>query len=231
MQGQSNQTNYQKYDYQDDYIEAYANPYKKLNLLEIGTACLSIILLISVLAFGFFSQSAKNRDSQRSADIEQVLDAIISFYQNSSTVPSQRYYPIANCSSQLNEVDFEFSLRQYLTGQVIQSDPHAYILPQEFPKDSWGVYSTALSQRELRLRDCPKVFSNLTQNSTNVYEDTQIQSCNFDLRQSKYKKCYLYGSSTSGDKFELGYYNESQGVYIVYSKFRDGNIKLERVTS
>jgi type II secretory pathway pseudopilin PulG len=201
---------------------------KKLNLLEKATITIALLILIGITAFGFISQSARNRDTQRAEDIRVVLQAIDSFYVNSNLVPSQRAYPIAECSEKLNEVDFEFTLRQYLGGVRVSSDPHAYILPSEFPNDPWGTYDTILNDRDLELRACPKVFNETTLAGSTIYADG-AKSCNFNQRQNRYKQCYLYTSSNNGDSFELAYYSEAQGNFVIYSRFREEPIRVSQL--
>jgi hypothetical protein len=224
------QGGYQQYDYEDVVsLDKYDLSEDKLNLLEIGVILFCILSIIGVFIFGFVNQSTKNRDTQRLNDISQILLALDSFYQNSSIDPSQKYYPIASCSAQLNEVDFEYSLKQYLTGKRIEKEPHQYINPSNFPKDPWGMYSQKPNQRKIKLRDCPKVFSEVGANS-DIYTD-QGQSCNFDRKLADYRKCYLYTSSSNGDKFELAYYSEQTGTFMVYSRFQNLPLRTESVAS
>ena len=224
------QGGYQQYDYEDiGSLDKYDLSEGKFNLLEVGVILFCIVAIIGVFVFGVFTQSTKNRDTQRINDLQQILLALDNFYKNSSIDPSQKYYPIASCSAQLNEVDFEYSLKQYLTGQKIEKEPHQYIKPGDFPKDPWGVYSQKFGDRKIKIRDCPKIF--VTQNKTNdIYPDGS-SSCNFNRKIADYNKCYLYTSSSNGDKFELGYYSEQTSSFVVYSRFQNEALRVESTTS
>jgi len=223
------QPTYQNYDYTDDSLSQYERRTDNLNLLEISLIILMILLLIGVFVIGIFTQATSNRDKQRQNDISQILAAIDSYYLNSSTNPGARTYPIAICSSQLNEVDYEYSLAQYLTGKRQEQEPHIYILPEDFPTDRSGIYSQNFEDRQLKIRDCPKVFPVSNQRGR-IYADGQ-KSCNFSRRDNQFKFCYLYTSSTSGDEFQLGYFSESRNAFTVFSRFRDGKLRSELVAS
>lgn len=223
------QAGYQSYDYNDSYQQDYEYQTKNFNLLEISTALLVLLALVGVLIWGFFSQSTKNRDAQREIDIQNVIKAVNSFYANSSTIPSRKSYPISQCSERLNEADFEYTLKQYLTGAKKQIDTHEYITPQDFPYDRWGVYSQTPQDRKVVLRDCPKLFSRVETISSNIYPDA-TKSCNFSSKNKNYLKCYLYTSSNSGDKYQISYYSEDRGAFVVYSKFRDDNMIVEVIS-
>jgi type II secretory pathway pseudopilin PulG len=200
--------------------------FRKINILEIATVLISILALIGVFSWGLIAQNAINRDKQRQQDISQVIAALLEFYKNSNTIPSQRTYPIANCSESLNEVDYEYTLKRALTGQAIQLDTHAYIDPSDYPTDRSGVYSTTFAQRKIPYRCTEKL--NLP---TNYSQDTPIysdgtKSCNFNQAQ-KYTLCYLYTSTNNGDTFSIGYYKESSNSFVVYKKFRDDTIQVQ----
>lgn len=220
---------YQNYDYNDNSLSTYDRKTERLNWVEIILIVLMIAGLIGVFIFGILSQNNTNRDRQRSNDISQVLLAIDSYYNSSNINPSERVYPIAICSSQLNEVDYEYALAEYLTGKRQEQDPHKYINDENFPTDKSGVYSQTFETRKLPTRDCPKVFP-VSNQKGKIYTDNR-KSCNFNRRASQYKFCYLYTSSTSGDYFQLGYFSESRNAFVVYSKFRGGKLTTEYLTS
>ena len=228
-QNEGGQVGYQTYDYDDAYQQDYEYQSKNFNLLEISTALLVLLTLIGVLIWGIFSQSIKNRDAQREIDIQSVIKAVNSFYSNSSTIPSRKSYPVSQCSERLNEADFEYTLKEYLTGAKKQIDTHQYIKPEDFPADKWGVYSTTPQNRKVVLRDCPKIFSSIETATSNIYPDG-TKSCNFSSKNKNYLKCYLYTSSNSGDKYQLSYYSEDRGAFVVYSKFRDDNMIVEVIS-
>ncbi|MEI6728101.1 MAG: hypothetical protein WCK98_00495 [bacterium] len=223
------QVGYQTYDYNDNYQQDYEFESKNFNLLEISTALVVLVSLVGIFIWGFFSQSNKNRDAQREIDTQNIIKSINSFYTNSSTIPSRKSYPISQCSERLNEADFEYTLKEYLTGNKKQIDTHQYIKPEDFPSDKWGVYSKTPQDRRVALRDCPKIFSSIETTASNIYPDG-TKSCNFSSKNTNYLRCYLYTSSNSGDKYQVSYYSEDRGAFVVYSKFRDDNMIVEVIS-
>jgi hypothetical protein len=197
---------------------------KRVNALEIGLIIISILGLIGIFWWGFANQGAINRDKQRFADISNVSDALDEFYKNSSLVPSQRFYPKAPCSESLNEVDFEYTMRNYLTGRVPEVESHIYIDSQKFPKDNWGEYSQTFGQRKVPYRCTQNLGSDTLSSDSLVYSD-KSPSCNFSKKLG-YQKCYLYTSSNNGDTYQLGYFKEETSKFVIYSKFRDDRIKV-----
>ena len=195
---------------------------KRLNGLEVITIFISICILIITFIFGFISAQQSNEDAQRIAHLQQVSLALTEYYNSSSAVPSQRSYPVATCSADANEVDFELTLRLSLTGQIKEKDTHAYIEPNDFPKDISGVYSKNLAKRSVTFR-CPSAISPaaVTDKNANIYADGW-ESCNFNKVKSP--KCYLYASSNNGDTFTLGYFSQQLNKFVLYTKFRDQNI-------
>ncbi|MEM1312088.1 MAG: hypothetical protein AAGF07_01340 [Patescibacteria group bacterium] len=199
---------------------------KRINLLEIIVIVVCLISLLGISWWAFSSQNAVNRDRQRLQDISQVVNGLNEFYINSNTIPSQRAYPKAICSGSLNEVDFEFTLKRHLTGQVIELDTHKYIREEDFPRDNRGVYSTTFGEREIPYRCVEKLNSSKDINpQTQIYNDNTL-SCNFS-QASNLRKCYLYTSSTNGDLFRLGYWQESANRFVTYRKFRDEPLQVE----
>lgn len=195
---------------------------KRLNGLEIITIVISIILLVSVFVFGFINGQQSSEDAQRSSHMQQVSSALTEYYNNSSAVPSQRTYPIALCSADANEVDFELTLRLALTGKILEKDTHAYIQPNNYPKDINGVYSKSLSRRTVAYR-CPNILpTTVTADpNTNIYSDGW-DSCNFS--RTRNPKCYLYASSNNGDTFTIGYFSQINNRFILFTKFRDQDV-------
>ncbi len=196
---------------------------KRLNALEIGLIILCILTLIGVFLWGFNNQNAINRDKQRATDIFSVAQALDEFYKNTALVPSQRFYPKAPCSESLNEVDFEFTLRNFLTGNVPEIDTHSYVLSDNFPRDRWGEYSKGLTQRKVDYRCTEKISSDLV-NKGLIYADG-YETCNFSKKLS-YKKCYLYTSSSNGDTYKMSYFKEETNKFMIYEKFRDDPIRV-----
>jgi len=229
MPANNNYQGYQNYDYNDGGYADYQQQTRNINLLEVGVVILALLALLGVMVWGFFAQSDTNKDNIKDFQIKQVILALDYFYLNSNTIPGNRAYPISECSQVLNETDYEFTLKQYLTGQRPKFSTYEYIKAAEFPIDAQGVYSQTVSERELQLRNCPGVYGNLTTSSQLIYADGTL-SCNFNRRNTKYQRCYLYDSTSNGDKYEIGYYSESQKAFVVYSKSRDGALKVEIVS-
>lgn len=208
-------------------------PNSFLNLLEIGIIIFLLLILLVVTVLGFSNQLAKLRDRNRQNEIEQIVWALNMFYENSSLVPNERKYPIAVCSGQLNEVDYEFTLRKYLKGEREEFDSHPYIQgqnPESFLVDNWGNYAVNLDQRSIPLRNCPNIFARNQDWGGLVYPDS-FPSCQFRPSDKRFRNCYLYTSTTNGDGYEVGYFSESQQAFIIYYRHRDGNvgIKMQRV--
>lgn len=197
---------------------------KRLNGLEILVIVLFVVFLIISFVLGFIAAAQANEDAQRLTHINQVNSALNEYYNNSSAVPSQRSYPVAICSADANEVDFELTLRLALTGQIKEKDTQAYIDLNNYPRDIGGYYSKTLASRKIAYR-CPSRLSSSTSSNssanTNIYSDGW-ESCNFSKASSP--KCYLYASSNNGDTFTLGYYSQVSNRFVLFTKFRDQEI-------
>lgn len=193
---------------------------RRFNGLELLVVVFSLLVMVMVFVWGLVSANTANRDSQRQQDIAQVITALRGYYQNSNTVPSNRAYPVAVCSGDLNEVDFELTLRQHLTGLIPEKDPHAYIAPENFPRDRWGRYHSRFADRPIPFR-CPGILPSGPQ--TAAYAD-DYPSCIFSS-QRRMNTCYLYASSSNGDTYQIGYYSEQAGNFVVYSQFREEPIR------
>jgi hypothetical protein len=216
----------QEYNYNPDGINFKKRSYRMINGLELILVLTVLFTLIGVFIWGFTTQELKNKDLQKQIHIEKtLLIALSDFYQNTGAVESARFYPVARCSAELNEVDYEFTLRYILTGKVREIDQHQYIIPNKFPIDKNGVYSTTYRQRQVPFRCQEKLTSQNNQQDTRIYDD--FNSCNFS-RQSKLNNCYLYTSSPTGDSFQIGYYSESTKCFIVYRKFRNSSVQLSQ---
>jgi hypothetical protein len=203
--------------------------YRGVNGFEVLIVIIGLIAMVVSGLVGFNIQSAVNRDLQRKHDINQVLIAINQFYINSDPIPSNRKFPSASCSSRANEVDYEFSLKQQLTGQRREVDTHAYIKLQDFPLDPWGIYSVNVSERQIPIRNCSSggIFA---QNNSKVYPDG-AQSCNFRSSDQKFRNCYLYTSNPSRDQFELAYYSESRSGFVTFARSNDNQVRESFVPS
>jgi hypothetical protein len=225
---QSNKDN--SYNYNPDSISLATlggvHSRRSLNGLEILIIAFMCLGLLVVSIWGVWNQEMKNRDKQRFFDITQVIiPALDEFYQNTNAVEeSKRFYPVSRCSADANEVDYEFVLRQHLTGLVTKVEDHAYIKPQQFPIDRSGKYSQTLKDRQVPFR-CQQQLSFVTQQSQGqIYKD--YASCNFQKNNVSYRLCYLYGSSATGDSYSVGYYSESTNCFNLYTRFRQADIKF-----
>jgi len=196
------------------------------SIIEIAISLFTIIALASFVFFGFYRQDTINRDKARLNDINQAMLALENFYKNSSLDPDNRQYPKATCSARLNEVDFESSLRLALTGKRPDLDPHAYILPENFPRDKAGKYSLSVTERLLDYR-CPQGLSSIKTDP--IYAD-KWPSCNFNQTNGP-KNCYLYTSSTNGDTYEIAYFSESDNAFFAFKRFRDQGVVTRIVPS
>jgi hypothetical protein len=223
----NDQNNDYQYDHSNSYggyDSVYSNEgtYQLYNGFEITIMVLSIISLIGSFAYGVVVAGPANRDTQRVFDINQVILALDSYYLNSSTVPSERYYPISSCDGALNTVDYEWTLREYLTGKKVEKETRVYINPNSWRSDPWGEYSKTLGERKipLKCKDALQLPSNSI--SQAIYADNST-SCNYSsVQQNKaYYQCYLYASTVNGDKYSIGYYNEEKNQMVITSKRRD----------
>jgi hypothetical protein len=213
------------YGYSSYSTAGYTTGFKKFNGLELIVILLSFVAIVGVGLWGFFAANTRFRDEQRADHINQVIVALDQFYLNSSLQPSRRRYPISVCSNNLNEVDYESTLRLHLTGQRPDLDSHAYISQEDFPRDPWGTYSTVFSQKEVPFR-CPNIFP--TGPETPKYTD-DYPACDFSS-QLDYTNCYLFTSSVNGDSYQIGYWSEVNNAFIVFSRFREDFIETSIVT-
>jgi hypothetical protein len=206
--------------YDTSYSED-AGTYQLFNGFEIIIIGLSIISLLGSFVYGVIVAGPANRDSQRAFDIAQVTLAIDSFYMKSSNIPSERYYPISSCDSAINTIDYESTLREYLTGKKIEKETRVYVNPNNWKSDPWGTYSSTIGERKIPLK-C-KDFLQLPSTDKNqvIYPDDNV-SCNYSSIQANkdYYKCYLYGSSVNGDKYSIGYYSEEKNQMVITTKRR-----------
>jgi hypothetical protein len=216
---QYNQTpNYGGYDTAYTYDEG---SYQYFNGFEIIIIAFSILVLLGSLIYGFLAAGPGNRDLQRVFDINQVTLALDSFYLNSSTIPSERYYPISSCDGAINTVDYELTLREYLTGRKVEKETRIYINPNDWRNDQWGTYSKTLGERKIPLKCKDLLQLTSGDKAQDIYPDGR-SSCNYLSTQinKDYYQCYLYGSSVNGDKYSIGYYSEEKNQMIITTKRR-----------
>lgn len=207
--------------YSSGYSGGYTSGFKRFNGLEVGIIILTIIALIGVFTWGLLANNTMLRDQQRATHIQQVLQALDQFYVNSALQPSERAYPVSVCSSNLNEVDYEWTLKNHLTGKQVELDSHSYIDDSNFPNDPWGSYNSNFRQKAAPFR-CTNIFPNGS--ATTQYIDGR-ESCDFSSANN-IRYCYLFTSSVNGDSFQLGYWSEQNNAYIVYSRFREDALQV-----
>jgi len=160
------------------------------------------------------------RDQQKAYQINQVVQALRLYYLNSSNLEVKRSYPIA-ISGELNEVDYEYTLRLHLTGKT-PLEKHAYILDKDFPRDPWGTYSKDFVNRPVPYRLLPRFP--LATGQISYFEG--YESCNFRFGDKQFSRCYLYTSTSNGETFTLAYYSEVRKKFVVYTETRNrqGNL-------
>lgn len=232
MANNFNYDNYSDIDFPGDELnlsQKIVNFIKSITGLEYLVIIFVIISFIVVIIFGFLGQQDKNKDLQKQTDFElNLIPAINAFYKNSGGGnASSKAYPIAKCSGDLNEVDYEFTLRQSLTGKIIELDTFAYLQNSTFPTDRGGLYNTTFKDRKVNYRCPEKLNFSTTQNNLAIYEDG-FKSCNFSSKLN-YNNCYLYTSSSNGDSYQLAYYSLSTKCFIYYSQFRNETISKSSV--
>jgi type II secretory pathway pseudopilin PulG len=224
-----NQYSFETENYQENenLSQRIVNFIKSITGVETLVVLFVVITLISITIWGFIGQSEKNKDLQKQTDFEvNIIPALIEFYKNSGTgVESTKAYPVAKCSSDLNEVDYEFTLRKTLAGEFKELDTFNYLTKEKFPVDREGIYTLNFNERKIPYRCPEKLNLSTSKNNLPIYEDG-FKSCNFSSLNN-FNNCYLYTSSGNGDKFQLAYYSVSDKCFIVYSKFRSENITLD----
>jgi hypothetical protein len=213
-----NSSNYQEQLYQNPN-QNYQTSYRlNFQLMEVLVLFVSIVILVTTFVFGVINKNRELRDEQRYVDILGVIEALDNFYNASASVPSRRYYPISRCSNSLNEVDYEYTLRETLTGKRSNVTLQTFVDPDRFPVDDRGIYTPNFSDRSLPYR-CP----NILQQNANSYQDN-YPSCEFSSNLNQ-NFCYLYTSTNNGDSYQIGYYSESQSKFVVFSRFRDQQVR------
>jgi hypothetical protein len=230
----------------DYYIPEYNNEpssYRVVNLLEIILVILVIIGLIISSILGFASKNNDNRDSRRRSEINQIVTALGFYYGNSSGIPNDRRYPVSVCSGQLNEVDYEYTLRKLITGSDPKVSNFAYINNDQFPMDMTGVIADSKSQSRIPKRNCDKGFGGFGAKDSDKIYNNEFQSCNFSRDKVDFEKanfwesksvfqhCYLYSSDDRGFNYQLGYYSEVAGQFVVVSQDRGSAIKSSLVNN
>lgn len=205
------------YDYQNSLNDNYN--YDRFHFFDYVLILISTVLLICAIFYGVVEQNQVNEITKKSNDIAQVIKALDMYYVDSSKIPSERKYPIAVCNGKPNEVDFEYTLKNALGGKIKSQNNFAYIRASDFPYDTSGEYANKLSDKKIKLRECPKVFGN---KKDYIYSD-QSQSCSFDSSSlnNKYRSCYIYASDNLGFEYKIGFYDQYKSTFTIYTKTRD----------
>jgi hypothetical protein len=197
------------------------NEFRRINGLEILLLLFAFGSLISIFIYGFLGQSTSIRDSQRIFEITQIAKALDNYYENSSYDTASKFYPVAQCKGEANEVDYEFVLRESLSGRRKEKDDNIYIDFAKFPNDKSGKYSSDL--KSAKANKCPNLFTN-----NNNYYNNGTQGCEYSKDKNPF--CYLYSSTNSGDSYTLVYYNENKQAFAKINKFRDQEPSLEYIS-
>ena len=216
------QSNDNYYDYQNSLNDNYN--YDRFHFFDYVLILISSICLICAVFYGIVEQNQVNEITKKQNDISQIIKALDLYYADSSKIPSMRKYPIAVCNGKPNEVDFEYTLKNSLGGKVKSQNNFAYIKSDVFPYDTSGEYANKLSDKKVKLRDCPRVFAN---KKDFIYPD-QSQSCSFDAANinNKYRSCYIYASDNLGFQYQIGYFDQYKKTYTIYNKIRDQPIAI-----
>jgi hypothetical protein len=195
--------------------------YERLHILDYLLLLIGLLLVITPFIVGYSSQISLNQTSQKERHFKEIFKSLDSYFTDSNSIPSDRQYPISLCTGQPNEVDYEYTLRNHLTGKVKEIINHPYINDNNYPLDPYGVYSETKTDRKLPLRKCDQVFG--IQNSTTQIYDNKYKSCNYkrDSTDTRYRNCYLYATDEKGFKYQLAFYDENKDMYVIYTKYRD----------
>jgi hypothetical protein len=217
-------TNDDYYDYQNSLNDNYN--YDRFHFFDYVLILISIVCLVCAIFYGVIEQNQVNEITKKQNDIEQVVKALDLYYADSSKIPSERKYPIAVCNGKPNEVDFEYTLKNALGGKIASKNNFIYIKPSDFPYDTSGEYANKLADKKIKLRDCPKVFGS-KKNQDFIYPD-QSQSCSFESANvnNKYRSCYIYASDNLGFQYQIGFFDQYETTFTIYTKTRDQPIQV-----
>jgi hypothetical protein len=217
-------TNDDYYNYQNSLNDNY--DYDRFHFFDYVMILISIVCLVCAVFYGVVEQNRVNEITKKNNDIDQVISALDLYYTDSSKIPSERKYPIAVCNGKPNEVDFEYTLKNALAGKIVSKSTYDYIKEKDFPFDTSGEYATRLTDKKIKLRDCPKVFGNI-KTQDYIYPD-RSQSCSFESTNidNKYRSCYIYSSDNLGFEFQIGFFDQYKDTFTVYTKTRDQPIQV-----
>jgi type II secretory pathway pseudopilin PulG len=203
------------YNYSDEYTDS-----PRINGLEVIVILLMVIAIIISGFMGYSAGSKEKQDEQKYHDISEIIKSLDFFYANNQA------YPIRQCSEDLNPIDFEYTLRRNLTGQIAKIGTQSYI-KDVFPQDLMGDYTASYDKYIYNL-PCPSLIQDTVNKNNQIYSDGS-SACNYNRSTVKTTKnpngkvefrCYLYTSSVNGDRYSLGYYSEVQQRFVIVTKFR-----------
>jgi hypothetical protein len=172
-----------------------------------------LTLLALQLVNGFLAQRNEIIDESKSSQIASIIQSLSLFYKDSSRFLESRYYPVAKCSNDLNEFDYEYTLRGEITGLKSGSRTHTYITKPNFPTDPQGNYANTFASNYA----CKTALPAEEQKQNNYYDN--YKHCSYDINNTR--DCYLYTSSLNGDSFKLAYWSPYYNKFVVYSQFRE----------
>lgn len=208
-----------------------ASPFKNFAIAgyhtdkNVGTAGRVIVgilltLIVYQLVIGFFDAKKEVDDQNKVTAMTSLLSAINLYYRDSSDFLEARYYPIAACSNELNNFDYEYTLRSKLTGyQSNKATTHTYITRDTFPTDPNGGYSVTFPTTF----DCASHVTPAEFTSHKYFDGSN--HCKYDVNTSP--NCFLYTSSLIGDSFKLSYWSPYYNKYVIYSKFRGDTMQIK----
>jgi type II secretory pathway pseudopilin PulG len=191
----------------------------KLRIWDKLVVVTLIGLLVLQVVNGFGAQMNEVVDENKSKQLASVISALDLFYKDSSDFLENRSYPKAGCSNDLNEFDFEYTLKGELTGFKSKTRTHSYIKKNEFPSDPQGNYQATLDSTYA----CKATLPPDEQKFAGYFDNTQ--HCKFDINSAR--NCYLYSSTLIGDGYKLAYWSPYYNKFVVYSKFREEAMKVK----
>jgi type II secretory pathway pseudopilin PulG len=184
---------------------------QKFSIIEtiILTSC--IFILIFALIFGVLVQARVNEDKVRIRNIMSITKVLEQYYNDSSSVEYARRYPVSQCSTtEPNSIDYEHTLYTTLTG--IDKNTFKYIEGPTFPQDARANYTTISDNT------CIKE-SERSQYSKNN------KGCNYQPTEGR-NFCYLYSTSSTGDRYTLAFFSDSKNKLVSVSRLRDNNVNI-----
>jgi hypothetical protein len=194
--------------------------YDRLHFFDYVLLGISIVAIVMGVGFGIVEQNQRNEITKKDNDITQVMSALDLYYADSSKIPSQQRYPVGVCNGRPNELDFEFTLKNALAGENKSISLFEYIKKSDFPIDTSGEYSKKISDKKVKLRDCPRIFG--SKKSVDYIYPDQGNSCDFDKENIdyKYRNCYIYTTDTQGFEYKIGYFDQYKNIFVIYTKNR-----------